>query len=183
MVLATFGSSDPPCGPRDSLRFPAGQSRRECPFPEQLKHRPSLESRTVCVNRHRSAYWHPLSVSQLMHAVLWTTLAALIGSSGFSPSFRWKNLLRLLVFPLKRPLVDFQMNPVHSLTSPLYHIVGFSRGALCGVPRLTESHFTSFCLKKFRKHSDLLHSRPEIYAQMLSHRGQPVCSLSSPQPG
>ena len=62
-------------------------------------------------------------------------------------------------------------------------IVGLSRWTLCCVPRLTESHFTSFRLKKFRKRSDLLHSRPEIYAQMLSHRRQPVGSLSSPQPG
>ena len=73
------------------------------------------------------------------------------------------------------------IRPTHWLHP--YHIIGFSRWALCCVPRLTESHFTSFSLKKFRKRSDLLHSRPEIYTQMLSHRRQPVCSLSSPQPG
>ena len=117
-----------------------------------------------------------------MHAVLWTTLAALIGSSGFSPSFRWKKLLRLLVFPLKRPLVDLQMiRSTHGLHP--YYIVGFSRWALCCVPRLTESHFTSFSVKDFRKRSDLLYSRPEIYALMLSHRRQSARSLSSPQPG
>ena len=64
-----------------------------------------------------------------------------------------------------------------------YYIVGFSRWALCCVPRLTESHFTSFSVKDFRKRSDLLYSRPEIYALMLSHRRQSARSLSPPQPG
>ena len=119
VVLATLDSSDPPCGPRDSFRFPAGQSRRECPFPEQLKHRPSLEPGTVCVNRHRSAYWHPLSVSQLMHAVLWTTLAALIGSCCIFLFSLWSALW----------CITRWIRSTHGLHP--YHIVGFSRWALC----------------------------------------------------
>ena len=74
------------------------------------------------------------------------------------------------------------MNPAHSWTSP-YHIVGRSRWALCCVPRLTESHFTCFSLKEFRKRSDLMHAWPEIDTQVLSHRGQSACSLSSSELG
>ena len=99
----SFSYWPPPFGSRNSLLFPAAHSRLECPFPEQLKHRPSLESKTVCTNRHRSVYRHPLSINQLTHAVLWTTLAALIGNSNFSPFFRLKSQLHL-VFLLNRPL-------------------------------------------------------------------------------